>query len=177
MEYELIKRFIWEVNDEDLSLTMRRTPHQTIVTIDDRMQFQVFKVIPIFEKNREDKRKKYRVYVGYGDGEGKFGFGVYCGKSEALATEKAKQAADRAVLTVKRGTAGVETIDRKRVGRHGATVVTLTPAKSGGLIGTEKLPMVRKLLNLAGIKNCAFSCNEPHLAGNMCLAFFDALKK
>ena len=175
MAYEYIKRFIWEVDDDDLGLTMRPTPHSVVVKKVDPMRFQTFKVIPIFEKKREDRRKKYRVYVGYGDGEGKFGFGVFCGKNELAATEKAKNAAARSVLVVPRSKTS-ETIDKKRLGRHGATIVTLIPSENAGLVGTEKLPMVKQLLLLAGIKHCLFSCNEPHLGGNMCLAIFDAFK-
>ena len=139
------------------------------------MRFEVFKVIPIFEKGRLGNRKRYRVYVGYGDGEGKFGLGVCRAKSEAEATEAAKEAACRSLIKTRKSES-VGSLDRKRTGRYGTTIVGLIPVEKGGIIGTEKLPFTKKLLRLAGIKNCSFSCNDEKLIGNICQAFFDALK-
>ena len=175
-DYECIKRFIWKVDDDDLGLTMKPTPHRNVTEEVDPMKYVVFKVLQVFEKERDDHRKRYKVFVGYGDFEGKFGLGYFCSKTEKDATEKAKKVAFRSVLNTPRAL-NVCTVDKFRQGRHGATIVTLQPAEKGGLMGTERMPMVRKLLSLAGIKHCIFTCNEPHLAGNLCLAFFDALKQ
>ena len=48
-------------------------------------------MIPIFERGRQGNRKRYRVYVGYRNGEGKFGLVVCRAKNEAAAPEAARK--------------------------------------------------------------------------------------
>ena len=54
------------MDDDVFSLKMKRSEAKVPKNENNVMRFEVFKVIPIFEKGRLGNRRRYRVYVGYG---------------------------------------------------------------------------------------------------------------
>ena len=83
MDYQCIRRFVWEIDSDDESLKMPRA-----VSIQDKqsgLRYEVLKIFSVTEKSRSGKRIKFKAFVGCGDNVTKIGLGVSIAKSRVEA--------------------------------------------------------------------------------------------
>ena len=128
----------------------RRTPGTTVQMNKENLETLVLKVVPVFTNTRTLKRARYWVAVAVGDRSGLIGVGEHVGGTEAVATKKAK----KAIKSIKRiQLLDERTIEGRATGFSGGDCLSLSQAPRGvGIISTSGL--ARKLLPLAGIKDC-----------------------
>jgi small subunit ribosomal protein S5 len=129
------------------------------------------------------RQTSFRAIVAVGNGDGWFGVAEGKGKLRATAVDKATGLALISIIPVNRGCGSAECADKsnhslpyKTVGKTGSLKVELLPAPKG--VGLVAGPSVRKLLELAGVKDAYTrtfgSTNTPSsLAG----AVYDAFRK
>ena len=171
-EYSYIKKWIWDLSEEE-EKNMMTVPPSKIFRLESpkpEMKTELLKCIPL--ENLKDKngklqqRFRYLACVAVGDGYGSIGFGEKVANSRVLAESKAKEEASRNV---------------RYVGKHVKSEVnakcqnvslTLIPAQSGSVCGS---PLAKKILEIAGISGCLVTGSDNTLS--TVRAFDKALRK
>ena len=129
----------------------RRTPGTTVQMNKENLETLVLKVVPVFTNTRTLKRARYWVAVAVGDRSGLIGVGEHVGGTEAVDTKKAEKKAIKSIKRIQ--LLDERTIEGRVTGFSGGDCLSLSQAPRGvGIISTSGL--ARKLLPLAGIKDC-----------------------
>ena len=110
----------------------------------------VLKVVPVVTNTRTFKAARYWVAVAVGNRDGQIGIGEHVGKTEVIATKKAEK---KAFKILKLRLFENRTVKGRVTGLSGGDCLLLSQAPKGvGIIKTSG--MGRKILELAGIKDC-----------------------
>ncbi|KAK0073434.1 hypothetical protein PV325_009728, partial [Microctonus aethiopoides] len=118
---------------------------------------EVLKIMPVQKKTRVGLRIRFKAFVAVGDSNGHIGLGVKCSKEVATAIRGAIILAKLSVVPVRRGNWGDEvgephTVPCKVTGEYGSVQVQLIPApRETGIVSA---PVPKKILQMAGIKDC-----------------------
>ena len=134
-----------------VNVHLGRQPPARIVGNKENLEVLVSKVVPVVTKTRTLQAPRYWVAVAVGDRCGLIGVGEHVGKTEAQATKRAEKKAFRNIKSIRR----VEdrTVSGRITGLSGGDCLSLSQAPRGfGIVTTSG--MARKLLPLAGIKDC-----------------------
>ena len=147
----------------------------------DSLKDEVLKVMPVQKQTSAGQRTRFKAFVAVGDNNGHIGLGVKCSKEVADAIRGAITLAKINVVPVRRGFWGSKfglphTVPFKTTGKCGSVRVRLIPAPKG--TGLVAAPASKKLLNMAGVKDCYTSSRgHTRTLGNFVKATFYALKK
>ncbi|KAJ3330089.1 40S ribosomal protein [Blyttiomyces sp. JEL0837] len=141
-----------------------------------------YQIVDFFlPKLKDEVMKIMPAFVVIGDFDGHVGLGVKCSKGVATAIRGAIIAAKLAVIPVRRGYWGTvlgepHTVPAKVTGKCGSVIARLVPAPRG--TGIVAAPVPKKLLQLAGIKDCyTTSRGSTKTLGNFVKATFSAISE
>jgi len=121
--------------------------------------------------------RRFRAIVAVGNHDGWFGVGEGKAPDRVAATEKATKAALLSLVPVQRGPgASKNSVPYETSGKVGSVIVELSPAPQG--VGIVAGPTVRKLLELAGIKDVYVkSFGSTRTSSSLASAVYEALRK
>merc|ERR1712228_423451 len=142
---------------------------------------EVLKIMPVQKQTRAGQRTRFKAFVAIGDYDGHVGLGGKCSKEVATAIRGAIIQAKLPIIPVRRGYWGNKlgkphTVPCKVTGKCGSTVVRLIPAPRGTGIVAAGVP--KKLLNMAGIKDCYTQARgATSTLGNFAKATYAAIAK
>lgn len=140
---------------------------------------EVLKIMPVQKQTRAGQRTRFKAFVAMGDFSGHVGLGVKCSKEVATAIRGAIVLAKLSVIPVRLGYWGNKlgqphTVPCKVTGKCGSVLVRLIPAPRGTGIVAAAVP--KKLLNMAGVKDCYTSARgQTATLGNFAKATFAAI--
>ncbi|KAI8918704.1 ribosomal protein S5, N-terminal domain-containing protein [Entophlyctis helioformis] len=122
-----------------------------------KLKDEVMKIMPVQKQTRAGQRTRFKAFVIIGDFDGHVGLGVKCSKEVAAAIRGAIILAKLSVIPVRRGYWGSilgepHTVPAKVTGKCGSVTARLVPAPRG--TGIVAAPVPKKLIQLAGIKDC-----------------------
>ena len=142
---------------------------------------EVMKIAPVQKQTAAGQRTRFKAVVVTGDENGHIGVGVKLAKEVQIAIKGALIAAKANLVPVRRGYWGARlgmphTIASKVTGHCGSVSVRLIPAPRGtGIVGA---PVTKKILQLAGVKDCYTSSNgKTRTVENFIKACYNALKR
>ncbi|KAJ3413191.1 40S ribosomal protein [Chytridiales sp. JEL 0842] len=144
-----------------------------------KLKDEVMKIMPVQKQTRAGQRTRFKAFVVIGDFDGHVGLGVKCSKEVATAIRGAIILAKLTVIPVRRGYWGTilgepHTVPTKVTGKCGSVTARLVPAPRG--TGIVAAPVPKKLLQLAGIKDCyTTSRGSTKTLGNFVKATFQAI--
>uniref|UniRef100_A0A915A613 Small ribosomal subunit protein uS5 n=1 Tax=Parascaris univalens TaxID=6257 RepID=A0A915A613_PARUN len=139
----------------------------------------VLKIMPVQKMTKNGLRTRFKAFVAMGDRDGHVGVGVKCAKEVAAAIRGAVFNAKTAMIPVRRGfwnsTSGSpHTVASKITGIHNEVRVRLYPApRNTGIVGP---PLVQRVLDLGGIKDCYTSVSNPFFLGHLIKATYLAIR-
>ena len=118
----------------------------------ENLQVVVLKVVQVVTNTRTYQGSRFWVAVAVGDGNCQIGIGEHVGKTETIARKRAERKAFRSIKRI--DLFEERTPLKTRVtGWSGGTCLTISSAPRGtGVISTSG--MTRKVLQLAGVKDC-----------------------
>jgi len=146
----------------------------------DKLNDEVMKIMPVQKQTSAGQRTRFKAFIAVGDSDGHVGLGVKCAKEVATAIRAAIVLAKLSVVPVRRGYWGNKvgmphTVPSKITGQCGSVRVRLIPAPRG--TGLVAAPATKKLLSMAGIKDCYTSSRgHTRTMGNFIKACFFALQ-
>ncbi|KAH6573571.1 hypothetical protein BASA50_004037 [Batrachochytrium salamandrivorans] len=122
-----------------------------------KLKDEVMKIMPVQKQTRAGQRTRFKAFVIVGDSDGHVGLGVKCSKEVATAIRGAIILAKLSCIPVRRGYWGSilgepHTVPAKVTGKCGSVTSRLVPAPRG--TGIVAAPVPKKLIQLAGIKDC-----------------------
>jgi len=129
------------------------------------------------------RRVKFVITVVVGNKDGYVGIGQAKGKEVGSSIQKAIENAKLNMIEIRRGCGSWEcgckkphTVPFSVTGKSGSVVITLKPAPQG--IGLATGDVAKKILNLAGIKDCwTYTDGQTRTTVNYAKAVFDSLMK
>ena len=136
-----------------LNVTLGR-PTNSATSRDDKENFQVvvLKVVPVVTNTRTYQGSRFWVAVAVGDSISQVGIGEHVGRTETIATKKAEKKAFRGIKRIE--LFEQRTLKTRVTGWSGGECLTISPAPRGtGVVSTSG--MTRKVLQLAGVKDCS----------------------
>ena len=117
----------------------------------ENLEVLVLKVVPVSSGTRTSQAVRYWVAVAVGDRNGSVGVGEHVGRTEKLATKKAEKKAFKNIMIIR--LMDNSTVHGRVTGFSGGDCLSLPTAPRGvGIVTTSG--MTRKLLELAGLKDC-----------------------
>ena len=117
----------------------------------ENLEVVVLKAVPVVTKTRTFQGSRFWVAVAVGDHKSKIGIGEHVAKSEVLAPRQAQKKAFRNYREVK--LFDERTVKGRVTGFSGGDCASISQAPRGvGIVSTSG--MARRLLQLAGIKDC-----------------------
>jgi small subunit ribosomal protein S2e len=146
-----------------------------------KLKDEVMKIMPVQKQTRAGQRTRFKAFVVIGDFDGHVGLGVKCSKEVATAIRGGIILAKLTVIPVRRGYWGTilgepHTVPTKVTGKCGSVTARLVPAPRG--TGIVAAPVPKKLLQLAGIKDCyTTSRGSTKTLGNFVKATFQAISE
>ncbi len=148
---------------------MQKKAHETK---DKLFEEEVIGVKSVVKVNKGGRQRRYSAIVVVGDRKGKVGLGIGKANEVPDAIKKAIQAANKNIITVP--LIDGRTIAHEVIGTEGAAKVMLKPAAAGtGIIAGSS---VRKVLELAGIRDVVSKAGKARNKLNMATAAINALK-
>lgn len=140
---------------------------------------EVMNIMSVQKQTRAGQRTRFKAFVVVGDSNGHVGLGVKCSKEVATSIRGAIILAKLSIIPVRRGYWGStlgepHTVPSKVTGKSGSVTARLVPAPRG--TGLVAAPVPKKLLQLAGIKDCyTTSRGSTRTLGNFVKATFQAI--
>lgn len=144
-----------------------------------RLEDEILKIAPVQKQTRAGQRTRFKAFIVVGDSAGHVGLGVKCSKEVATAIRGAMVLAKLSIVPVRRDfwgatTSEPHTVPTKVTGKCGSVLTRLVPAPKG--TGLVAAPAPKKLLQLAGIKDCyTTSSGSTRTLGNFVKAVFIAV--
>jgi small subunit ribosomal protein S2e len=144
-----------------------------------KLKDEVMKIMPVQKQTTAGQRTRFKAFVVIGDFNGHVGLGVKCAKEVATAIRGAIILAKLSIIPVRRGYWGTilgepHTVPTKVTGKCGSVLTRLVPAPRG--TGLVAAPVPKKLLELAGIRDCYTSARgSTRTLGNFVKSTFQAI--
>lgn len=144
-----------------------------------RLEDEILKIAPVQKQTRAGQRTRFKAFIAVGDSASHVGLGVKCSKEVATAIRGAMILAKLSIVPVRLDQWGVatqqpHTVPTKVTGKCGSVLTRLVPAPRG--TGLVAAPAPKKLLQLAGIKDCyTTSRGSTRTLGNFVKAVFIAV--
>lgn len=146
-----------------------------------KLEDEILKIAPVQKQTRAGQRTRFKAFIVVGDSAGHVGLGVKCSKEVATAIRGAMILAKLSIVPVRLDHWGStisnpHTVPTKVTGKCGSVQTRLVPAPRG--TGLVAAPAPKKLLQLAGIKDCyTTSRGSTRTLGNFVKAAFIAVSR